>query len=183
MSRPTHILKHEHRVIERGLRALDGMCLTLKVGGTVPPDALAQVLDFIHNFADRFHHSREEDLFFPVLKQFGLQEDGGALGFLRREHEVEREMLTELEMSVEEYRYGDDAASQRFVRAAEQFRDLLIGHMQREDTILFPLAEEMIAEIAKVKLIEQLNCAEEHNETLRRKYEELAAELEKQWSR
>jgi Uncharacterized conserved protein len=47
MSRPTQILRHEHRVIEQALRALDGMCLNMKMGGNVPPEALYQILDFI----------------------------------------------------------------------------------------------------------------------------------------
>lgn len=184
MSRPTHILRHEHRVIEQGLRALEGMCLTLRTGGSVPPDALMQMLDFIHNFADRYHHSREELHLFAALKQSGFQEDSGALGFLRREHETEREMLAELELAAEEYRYGDEAASQRFVRAAEQFSDLLIGHMQREDTILFPLAEEMIEEEAKAMLIREFTQPDNGvAESLLQQYERLARDLEKQWCR
>ena len=93
MSRPTHILRHEHRVIEQALRALDGMCLNLKIGGNVPPEALDQILDFIQNFADRFHHTREATYLFPALGQNGFQKEGGALRFLTEEHEIER-MLT-----------------------------------------------------------------------------------------
>src|SRR5262245_34311964 len=118
MSRPTHILRREHRVIERALRALDGMCLILKSGGDVPPEALYQILDFIQNFADRFHHAREETYLFTALDQNGFQRDGGALGFLIGEHESERMLTAELELAIGEYRHGDPAAVDRFVKAA-----------------------------------------------------------------
>jgi hemerythrin-like domain-containing protein len=183
MSRPTHILRHEHRVIEQGLRALDGMCLTLKTGGAVPAESLGQMLDFIQNFADRFHHAKEETWLFPALTQSGLGEDGGALAFLKKEHEAERHLLAELELATEEYRYGNSAAAERFVAAAVQFRDHLIGHMQQEDAILYSLAEEMLDESVKASLLR--NFVQENERAggeVTRRYERLAQELESRWA-
>src|SRR5262249_51591136 len=100
MSRPTHILRHEHRVIEQALRALDGICLKLKSGVNVPAEALCQILDFIQNFADRFHHAREVTYLFPALDQNGFQREGGAIGFLTREHDLERLLTAELELAI-----------------------------------------------------------------------------------
>ncbi|HWQ35769.1 MAG TPA: hemerythrin domain-containing protein [Blastocatellia bacterium] len=183
MSRPTHILRHEHRVIEQGLRALDGMCLTLKTGGSVPAEALAQMLDFIQNFADRFHHAKEENWFLPALKESGVLEEGGALAFLKKEHEMERHLLAELELATEEYRYGDSAAADNFVNAAVQFRDHLIGHMQQEEAMLFNLAEEMLDEPVKASLIQSF--AQENaraGDGVTKRYEQLAEELERKWA-
>src|SRR5688572_14028777 len=106
MSRPTHILRHEHRVIEQALRALDGMCLKLRTGDNIPSEALSQLLDFIRNFGDRFHHNKEETYLFPALRQNLLQKDSDALRFLMEEHEIERRLIAELEQAVEEYRHG-----------------------------------------------------------------------------
>lgn len=36
MSEPLHTLKQEHRVIERALHALDGLCIRLEWGDRVP---------------------------------------------------------------------------------------------------------------------------------------------------
>lgn len=108
-ARPTHLLRHEHRVIEQGLRALDGMCLRLKAGDEIPAEALSKALEFVQNYVDRHHHFREEEYLFPALKQCGFEE-GGALPFLLEEHAHERELLAELEFAIEEYRYGDSNA-------------------------------------------------------------------------
>ncbi len=183
MSRPTHILKHEHRVIEQALRALDGMCLHLKAGGDVPSESLNQMLDFIQNFANRFHHSREEIYLFPVLGQNGFQNEGGAIEFLLREHEVERLLTAELELASEEYNHGDPAAVDRFVDAANLYRDHMVEHMRKEDAILFQLAEEVLDESVKASLIHSFvqEEAQGHDGTIA-KYERLAQELEKNWA-
>ncbi|HEV2668874.1 MAG TPA: hemerythrin domain-containing protein [Blastocatellia bacterium] len=183
MSRPTHVLKHEHRVIERALRALDGMCIHLKSGGNVQPEALCQILDFIQNFADRFHHAREETYLFPALGNNGFQKEGGALGFFMGEHETERMLTAELELAIGEYRHGDPAAVDRFVEAANLYRDHMVGHMREEDTILFRLAEEVLDETVKASLTQSFAQEEaQSSEGMVARYERLAQELEKNWA-
>jgi hemerythrin-like domain-containing protein len=183
MSRPTHILRHEHRVIERAMRALDGMCLNLKSGGDVPLEALCQILDFIHNFANRFHHAREETYLFPALGQNGFQNEGGALVFLTGEHEIERLLTTELELAIEEYRHGDPAAVHRFVEAANLYREHMVHHMREEDAILFRLAEEVLDETVKASLTQSFAQEEPQGcDGMVARYERLAQELEKNWA-
>ncbi len=181
MSRPTHPLKHEHRVIEQAMRALDGMCLRMIAGGAVPDEELSKLLDFIRNFADQFHHVKEETLLFPALEQIGVRKENGPLAFLRNEHETERTLLAELELAVEDYR-RNQAANKRFVSAALQYKDHLIGHMQQEEAILFRLAEEIMDDQAKDSLIRAF--AEENAKALElsRRYEQLATALEKTWA-
>jgi hemerythrin-like domain-containing protein len=183
MSRPTQILRHEHRVIEQALRALDGMCLNMKMGGNVPPEALYQILDFIQNFADRFHHTREATYLFPALGQNGFQKEGGALSFLTEEHEIERLLTAELERAIGEYSHGDSLAVDRFVEAANLYRDHLVGHMHEEDAILFRLAEEVLDEGVKASLTQAFAQEESQGyDGTVAKYERLAQELEKNWA-
>jgi hemerythrin-like domain-containing protein len=170
-------------VIEQALRALDGMCLNLKTGGNVPPEALYQILDFIQNFADRFHHSREATYLFPALGRNGFQKEGGALRFLTEEHEIERVLMAELERAIGEYSHGDWTAVDRFVEAANLYRDHLVGHMREEDTILFRLAEEVLDEAVKASLIQSFSQEGYQDcEGMVARYERLAQELEKNWA-
>lgn len=183
MSRLIHMLKHEHRVIEKGLRALDGMCLNLKLGNNVPPKALSELLDFIQNFADRFHHAREESFLFPALRELGFDEDSGALWFLKEEHGVERSLLAELEIAIDEYGDGDASAINRFVESATKFRDHLLAHMQKEEGFLFRLAEEVLDETEADALAQSMVQTDvEKNQEIVGKYETQAEELEKAWA-
>jgi hemerythrin-like domain-containing protein len=181
MSRPTHLLRHEHRVIEQAMRALEGMCLTMRAGGSVPCEELSKLLDFIRNFADGFHHAKEETYFFPALKQVGIRDENGPLAFLRTQHERERRLLSELGRAVEEYR-DDPASAEKLVSAALQFKDHLIGHMQQEDAILFRLAEEMLDDQIKDSLIRAFAREDADAQEVIQRYEQLAEELEKAWA-
>ncbi len=76
----------------------------------------------------------------------------------------------------------DSAAVAKFVSAALQFKDHLIGHMQHEEAILFRLAEEMPDDRVKDALTHAF--AEENAETREwtQRYEQLANELERTWT-
>jgi hemerythrin-like domain-containing protein len=180
MSRPTHLLKHEHRVIEQALRGLEGICFRLRTGVVLPEDELAKALDFVDHFIDKFHHSTEETLLFPVLERLGLGSKNGSLLFLRGEHDRERQLLSELERAVG----ADpcDSTSERFVLAALQFKDHLINHMQKEEAILFPLLEEMMEISHKDSLLLALHKRNTDWRELIERYENLAGELERKWS-
>lgn len=183
MSRPTHILRHEHRVIEQALRALDGICLNLKTGDKVPSEPLYQLLDFARNFADRFHHNKEETYLFPALCPNVLPKDGEALRFLIEEHQIERGLIVELELAIGEYCGGDSAAADRIIAAASSYCDHLTGHMREEEAILFRLAEDMLDETVKSSLIQSF--AKEVGQGdggAAAKYEQIADELEKNWA-
>jgi len=183
MSHPIHILKHEHRVIEQGLRALNGVCLRLASGQWIPPGPLSQLLDFIRVFADQYHHGKEEAHFFPVLERRGIRRADGPLGLLTHQHEVERELSTELCLAIEEYADADPKAYERFITAANRYIDLMVGHMETEDRVLFRLAEEILDEKDKAELSLAFKQAElALGSGALEKYEQIAAGLEREWT-
>src|SRR5437867_11767501 len=107
MSRPFHILKHEHRIIERSLRGLDGVCMRIKGGSRVPATALREIAEFITTFADHCHHGKEEKLLFPALERRGFTRERGPLGVMEYEHQVQRELTADLEQAIELYQAAD----------------------------------------------------------------------------
>ena len=183
MSNPIHTLRHEHRVIELGLRALNGICLRLGSGQAVPPAALIQVHDFIRDFADQYHHWKEELYFFPALERKGIRRQGGPLGALAHQHEVERELVAELYLSIKGYEVGDSESIGRFIKAARRYIELLTWHLEREDQILFKLAEELLDEADKVELDRAFKQAEATvGQCVLEAFEQVARELERTWA-
>ena len=154
MSRPFHILRHEHRMIEQVVRALDGVCLRLEGGSNIPATALSEISNFITSFADRYHHRKEETLLFPMLERRGIKRQGGPLGIMEREHEIERKLVGQFRLAIAEYRDGDTEAIRRFVEAARSFTRMLIGHIEAEDSILFRLGDELLEDEDKDELME-----------------------------
>jgi hemerythrin-like domain-containing protein len=183
MSHPIHTLKHEHRVIEQGLRALEGICLRFSSGQQVPPEVLAQLLDFIQVFADRYHHGKEERILFPALQQQGLPREGSALGLILHQHEAERKMMADLMRDIEAYRAGIPDAYWPFVETSRQLIGTLTRHIEEEDQVLFKLAEEMLDETEKAALGAAFEQAEaELGADVPEKYEQIAVELERAWA-
>jgi hemerythrin-like domain-containing protein len=183
MTEPFHVLRHEHRVIERGLRALDGICARLNCGHQVPPEALLEVVDFLRVYADDFHHGKEEANLFAMLDRRGVTRQGGLLARLVQEHDIERKLLTAMLCAIEDYSKAGPASKTGFVEAAYRYTRHLTGHMEIEEAGLFKLADEVLEEPDKVTLLRALNqdgdssglCSVD-------RYVQLASELEEKWA-
>jgi len=183
VTHPLHTLKHEHRVIERALRALDGVCTRLQWGDPVPPGILKQLADFISKFADRHHHGKEETYLFPLLRRHGFVQDGGPLGAIAREHKIESELSSEMHNAIERYREADPFARQRFIDSASKYRKHLLSHIDKEDEILLRLADEMFDEQDVGTLRDGFRQAEDELGTgAHEKYEVIASALEREWA-
>ncbi|MEO2049519.1 MAG: hemerythrin domain-containing protein [Pirellulales bacterium] len=83
----------EHDIIERGLTVLAKAVTHIESGDSVPDDFPKWAPAFFSQFADKCHHAKEEDLFFPLLKERGIPEEGGPIGVMLHEHDVGRDCV------------------------------------------------------------------------------------------
>lgn len=183
MTHPVEILKNEHRIIEQVLRSLNGMCCQLESGTAVPPETLLQVVDFIRKFTDEFHHEKEETYLFPLLAKHGIPTANGPIGCMLHEHEVGRGCVAEMARAAEAYRKGEAQAGRQFADVARQYLNLLVFHIQKEDQVLFQMAENVLDRQEAAALYQNfqeveekfgLRCCEE--------YVQLAKKLEQTWA-
>jgi hemerythrin-like domain-containing protein len=175
---------HEHRIIERALRALEGMCARLEAGQGVSPDAPPQLLSFLRNFADRCHHGKEEAHLFPELERRGIPREGGPIGVMLYEHEVGRGLLAEMDEAARDYARGQSDAGRRFSDSARRYADLLTNHIYKEDNVLFRIAEGVLDDQSKAQLGEAFERVEaELGLGAHERLEGLASELERAWAR
>ncbi|HYV05234.1 MAG TPA: hemerythrin domain-containing protein [Blastocatellia bacterium] len=182
MSGPLYSLKHEHRVIERALRALDGICLRVELGECVPQSAVAQIVEFISAFVDRFHHGKEETYLFPALERQGILREGGPLAAIELEHETERALTDVMLDAAAAFGELDNDAKRRFVEAGRRYTGHMVAHIRAEDGLLFRLADEILEEADIARLREGFECAErELGPRTRLEYEDLATQLEAAW--
>ena len=145
---------------------------------------------FFHNssissstFADRYHHGKEETHLFPALERQGIQREGGALAALEHEHQIESKLASEMRLALQEYRSVDTAARERFIVAARRYTNHLLSHIDKEDSILFRLADEILDDEDKASLIEGFKLAEqEFGAGASEKYDRIASALEQQWA-
>lgn len=183
MSDPFHSLKHDHRVIEKALRALDGVCTRLGWGERVPADVLSSLVGFISEFADRYHHGKEERYLFPALERRGIAIADGPLGIITSEHLAEQELTADMKSAIEGYREFDVESARAFAWAARRYADHLLGHMVREDALLFRIADEVLDDDDKDMLADEFTRARlSLGPFVYEQLEQRAVRLEEEWS-
>lgn len=149
---PTDQLKAEHRAIERMLSVLECVCNDIEAGKPIDPEHLVQMLTFFTEFADRFHHAKEEDLLFPELVLAGLPADDAPLAPFLDEHIAGRGHIGRMRAAIVEYRAGDSAAAATIVANGRTYIDLLRDHIKKEDQMLFPIADSRLAADQQARL-------------------------------
>jgi len=141
----TEELMTEHRAIERMLAVLEAAAGRLEAGEPVRPEAFRQAVDFVRNFADRCHHGKEEENLFPRLEELGVPREGGPLGVMLFEHDEGRAYVGAIAEAVDAYERGDEAAARAIAGNARGYVELLRGHIQKEEGVLFPMADQLLS--------------------------------------
>jgi hemerythrin-like domain-containing protein len=135
-------LEKEHEEITQMLLILETVAGKLERQETVPIEDLEKMVEFIEILADHCHHAKEEDYLFPALEQAGLPQQGHPVETLLEEHATGRRLTATLKECLSRMRSGDKAASLTFAETVSQYMDLLELHIEKERTVLFPLAEK-----------------------------------------
>lgn len=152
----TDILYEEHRVIMKVLACLEKMILEIDAEGKLNTDAAANAIDFFRNFADRCHHAKEEDRLFIVMEDHGIPRENGPIGVMLDEHVEGRRCVRGMAQAIDEASgetQETPAALLKFREHAGDLIALLSAHIQKEDQVLFPMADQALDEQAAETLL------------------------------
>lgn len=141
----TDILKDEHTLILVMLRVIDAACARMESGEHVEHGDIADMIDFIRNFADRCHHTKEESLLFPAMEKAGIERDHGPIGVMLAEHTAGRNFAKGMDRALQLLKEGDETATEMFIADGQGYVSLLDGHIMKENTVLFTLADERLS--------------------------------------
>jgi len=142
--RCTDILMEEHELILTGLDVLGAVSRRLAEGQAVPRASIDNLLGFFRDFADLHHHAKEEGLLFPAMEAAGLPHDAGPIAIMLQEHAQGRELVSVMREALDKLDASTEAR-RRFVDAATWYRDHLAQHIQKENQVLFRLAEQVLS--------------------------------------
>lgn len=174
--KPTQILSDEHRIIERVLGAVE----KLAEGPVAALEPWKKALSFIRHFADECHHFKEEKLLFPLMEEHGIPIEGGPIGMMLVEHEEGRSYVSAMLMALSLVEGGNEAAKESLVSSAQAYCRLLREHIEKEDEILFRMADEVISADQQKKLLALFaeHEAKQIGAGVHEKYLNIARELE-----
>jgi hemerythrin-like domain-containing protein len=175
--KPTEILSDEHRVIERVLSALEQLT-RLPLSDSVA--RWQKALEFFRHFADQCHHFKEEKVLFPAMEARGIPNEGGPIGMMLAEHEEGRAHVRSMIAAIEQLETGNVAAQDLLLSHARAYVTLLREHIQKEDDILFRMADEVIPQGEQREILKRFeeHEAEEMGAGAHEKYLTIAQDLE-----
>ena len=156
----TEQLMAEHETVLVALELLDRVGNAIAAGKAAAPGHLDQLLDFLKGFVDRCHHGKEEDVLFPELEKLGLARDGGPIGVMLSEHVGGRGHIRALGDALARLRAGDRTASEAIRQNVSAYRALLQAHIQKENSVLFPMADRLVPADAVAGIVDRFEAIE-----------------------
>jgi len=156
----TQQLKDEHEGVRVMLRILEKICGELETSGGIDKEHFDGILEFLKVFVDKCHHGKEEELLFPALVAVGVPEDG-PIAVMLREHETGRGYVRAMSRSYSAYVTGDRSSSKDIAQNAHGYIGLLRGHIEKENNVLFVMADDRLSENKQDELFEGFEKIEE----------------------
>ena len=159
---PTDILMDEHRLIEKALDAMVAWVTALD--GTSESDGkaeLARFVSFIQGFADTYHHGKEEDILFVAMVDHGFPRQAGPIAVMLHEHDQGRSLVGVLNGLAQQPAPWSEDDRGTLARTVREFSALLRQHIQKEDQVLYPMANARLPEPVKEEMSRRFQAFEE----------------------
>lgn len=156
----TQVLMDEHQLILRMIALLEQNAAKTATGTYTNWQFYLDGIDFVRQYADRFHHAKEEDVLFEALVNNGMPREHSPVAAMLMEHEHGRIFIRNLEEAVQEALAGRDDHYQLIAYNAQGYASLLKDHIDKEDNILYPLAERVLPEAVRPGIISGYHRAE-----------------------
>ncbi len=137
----TKDLRDEHGGIKVMLAILGKVCDRLESGQAVDRRHIEEILEFLTVFVDKCHHAKEEDHLFPAMEKAGIPRERGPIGMMLVEHQAGRDFIRGMTEAAGALGKGDPGAAKRFAANARGYTELLLQHIDKEDNVLYPMAE------------------------------------------
>ena len=159
--KPINDLKLEHEAVKVTLRILNSICNDVEKSGQIAnPDHLEQLIEFFKIFVDKCHHSKEEELLFPALEEVGVSREAGPIGVMLKEHQQGRDYVAKMNAALVRYLDGDREAARDLINNARAYITLLNQHIDKENTVLFSLADKNLSAEKQAELWEGFETIE-----------------------
>jgi len=176
----TQVMVDEHKLILRMIALVEKNTELLEQGKFRNWQFYLDAIDFIRNYADRFHHAKEEDVLFIELIKNGMPEKQSPIEAMHMEHDQGRAYVRAMEDAAQKALDGETGQAVIIAENAKGYAALLRGHIEKEDEILYPLAERILPEAVRDRMLEAYDNAEVKTPGLEDKYRKLVENYERQ---
>jgi hemerythrin-like domain-containing protein len=140
------ILVNEHVSILKMIEITKTMLNNTDTTSEINIEHVEKVIDFIKNFADKYHHLKEEDILFMEMERHGMPRENGPIGVMLIEHDQGRAYIKQAIEAIDKFKLGDISSLPQIRKNLLNYCSLLTDHIYKEDHILYPMAENFIPE-------------------------------------
>jgi len=151
MNTCTENLENDHVYVLRLTDVMEKMV----VGLATDLSDMELVVKLIQQYADGFHHAKEENLLFPLLVKKGFSEHEGPVGVMLQEHAEGRNFVKAMVSDMDRYRTGDDTVLPDIYRSMQGYIDLLRAHIGKENNVLFRMADKVLSAAEQEELLKK----------------------------
>jgi hemerythrin-like domain-containing protein len=155
-------------------------CIKIVNGGKVDHDLFYHIIDFVRNYADKYHHQKEENRLFNVMSEelAPLMGSGPITGMLV-EHDFGRAHIYDLEQALKASQNGNNDAKVDIIASAMGYQQMLLKHIDKEDNAIYKFAERSLSKDTLNKLDKEFVYIENEPESIqtRNKYISFAKSL------
>jgi len=174
----TQVMVDEHKLILRMIALVEKNVAAMEAGRFRNWQFFLDAVDFIRNYADRFHHAKEEDVLFVALVKNGMPEKASPIEAMLIEHDQGRAHVRGMEEAAQRALAGEPGQIPVIAEHARGYIELLRGHIQKEDDILYPLAERVLPEEVRPGMLAAYQAAEAQSPGVEETYRRLVASYE-----
>ncbi|MBE0500537.1 MAG: hemerythrin domain-containing protein [Desulfuromonadales bacterium] len=176
----TQVMVDEHKLILRMITLVEKNTELMEQGGFRDWQFYLDAVEFIRNYADRFHHAKEEDLLFSALVANGMPAKQSPIEAMLMEHDQGRSFVRNMEEAAQKALSGEIGQIPGIAENAKGYAALLRGHIDKEDKILYPLAERVLPEEGRDLLVAAYAEVGERMSGLEERYRERVERYERQ---
>jgi hemerythrin-like domain-containing protein len=125
-SPPMQLLVDEHKLIKRWLACIPSVAASVDLDAEADRELIHDGINFIRNYADRFHHAKEEDILFGLFDA-----DLEIIRVMLIDHDHGRGFVKAAVAAL------DARDRDELVKQLTAYHELLTEHIQKEDEILY----------------------------------------------
>ncbi len=170
----------EHEMIERAMAVLRTNLEKIDEAVKVPLQ-MQRAIDFLLEFGDKIHNTKEEKFLFPLMEQKGLPVQGGPIGVMLMEHDAERKLLQRMMAELPKLLEATTSARQKFAAEGFEYLTIRAEHIWKENDILYAMGRKVFSDEDNSSLLNEFKTLDQqtYGDNARAHYAQMLAEVEK----
>ncbi len=138
------VLVKEHVKINECLNLLSTAGDKILKNEGPPKEFFSRAMRFCSEFADKYHHYKEEHVMFNYLAQKHNGEIDGQIESHRNQHEQCRDLIRKIEGALEGYEQKQNEPTRMLHSSVVEYCQTLRSHIKSENEVFFPMANKIL---------------------------------------